>query len=55
MCSLLGNAYRILDGNIEGKRPPGTSSGRLEDNIKMGFKYGENVDWIQLTQDKIHG
>jgi hypothetical protein len=28
-------AYRILVGRPEGKRPPGTSRRRWEDNIKM--------------------
>jgi hypothetical protein len=29
------NAYRILVGKPEGKRPLGKPRGRLEDNIKM--------------------
>ena len=31
-------AYRILMGKPEGKRPPGRSRHRWEDNIKMDFQ-----------------
>jgi hypothetical protein len=31
------NAYKIVVGKLEGKRPLGTSSRRLKDNIKMEF------------------
>jgi hypothetical protein len=33
-----GNAYRILVGNLEGKRPPGRPKRRWEDNIRMDLK-----------------
>jgi hypothetical protein len=32
------NAYRILVGKPEGKRPPGRPKRRWEDNIKMEFR-----------------
>jgi hypothetical protein len=48
------NAYRLLVGNPEGKRPLGKSKRRSVGNIKMDL--GEvgwgNVDWIGLAQDK---
>jgi len=45
------NAYKILVGKREGKRPHGRPRLRWEDNIKMypkemGWK---GVDWIYLT------
>jgi hypothetical protein len=44
------NAYRILVGNPEGKRPLGRR--RWEDNIKIGWG---GMDWIDLAQDRDHG
>jgi hypothetical protein len=45
------NAYRILAGNPEGKRPLGRPRCRWVDNIKMGLrKIG--WDWIDLAQDR---
>jgi hypothetical protein len=49
-----GNAYRILLGKPEGKRPLGRPRRRWVDNIKMGLReirWG-GMDWIDLTQDK---
>jgi hypothetical protein len=47
------NAYRILVGKPEGKRPLGTPRRRWVDNIKMDLTeigwYG--MDWIVLAQD----
>jgi hypothetical protein len=47
------NAYRILVGKPEGKRPLGRPRGRWVDNIKMDV--GEigwgGMDWIDLAQD----
>jgi hypothetical protein len=48
------NAYRILVGKPEGKRPLGKPRRRWVDNIKMDFgeirRYGR--DWIELAQDR---
>jgi hypothetical protein len=41
------NAYRILVGKPEGKRPPGTRRRRWEDNIKMDLTY-DGVVWTGL-------
>jgi hypothetical protein len=44
------NAYRILKGKLEGKRPLGRPRRRCEDNIKMDFReigWG-GMDWIWL-------
>jgi hypothetical protein len=56
-CSTNGekrNAYRLLVGNPEGKRPLGRPRCRWVDNIRMDL--GEvgrgNVDWIDLAQDR---
>jgi hypothetical protein len=48
------NAYRLLVGKSEGKRPLGRPRHRWVDNIRMDL--GEvgrgDVDWIGLAQDK---
>jgi hypothetical protein len=46
------NAYRILIGKPEGKRPLGNSRHRWEDNIKMDLReiVLEGMDWIHLTR-----
>jgi hypothetical protein len=48
------NAYRLLVGKPEGKRPLGRPRRRWVDNIRMDF--GEvgrgDVDWIDLAQDR---
>jgi hypothetical protein len=48
------NAYRILVGKPEGKRPLGRPRRRLEDNIRMDLrKIGwDGKDWIDLAQDR---
>jgi hypothetical protein len=48
------NAYRILVGKPEGKRPLGRSGRRLMDNIKMDLReigWG-GIHWIALAQDR---
>jgi hypothetical protein len=48
------NAYRILVGKPEGKRPLGRSRRRWMDNIKMDLReirWG-GMDWIDLAQDR---
>ncbi|KAJ4434977.1 hypothetical protein ANN_23549 [Periplaneta americana] len=48
------NAYRVLVGRPEGKRPLGRPRRRWEDNIKMDLRdvgYDDR-DWINLAQDR---
>jgi hypothetical protein len=48
------NAYRILLGKPEGKRPVGRSKRRWVDNIKIELReigWG-GMDWIDLAQDR---
>jgi hypothetical protein len=47
------NAYRILVGKPEGKRPLGILRYNLEGNIKMEIREIEsgNMDWIHLAQE----
>jgi hypothetical protein len=48
------NAYRLLVGKPEGKKPLGRPRRRRADNIRMDF--GEvgwgDVDWIDLAKDR---
>jgi hypothetical protein len=48
------NAYRILVGNPEGKRPFGRPKHRWVDNIKMNFSEigWDGGDWIDLAQNR---
>jgi hypothetical protein len=48
------NAYRILVGMPEGKRPLGTPRPRWVDNIKMDLREIEwhGVHWIDMAQDR---
>jgi hypothetical protein len=48
------NAYRILVGKPEGKRPLGRPRRRGVDNIKMDLREigWDDVDWIDLAQDR---
>jgi hypothetical protein len=48
------NAYSILVGNSECKRPLGIPRRRWVDNIKMDLRViGWNgMDWIDLAQDR---
>ncbi|KAJ4443827.1 hypothetical protein ANN_05613 [Periplaneta americana] len=45
------NAYRVLVGRLEGKRPLGRPRRRWEDNIKMDLREVgyDNRDWINLA------
>jgi hypothetical protein len=48
------NAYMILVGKLEGKRPLERPRRTLGDNIKMNFReigWGD-MDWIDLAQDR---
>jgi hypothetical protein len=48
------NAYRILVGKPEGKRPLGRPRRRWVDNIKMDLREIElyGLDWIDLAQNR---
>jgi hypothetical protein len=48
------NAYRILVGKADGKRPLGRSRRRWVDNIKMDLREigWDGIDWIDLAQDR---
>jgi hypothetical protein len=49
------NAYKILAGKPEGKRPLGRHGRKYEDNIKIDIReigIG-GVDWIHLAQDRV--
>jgi hypothetical protein len=56
-CSTNGekkNAYRILMGKSEGKRPLGRPRRRWVYNIKMDLREigRDGIDWIDLAQDR---
>jgi hypothetical protein len=48
------NAYRILAGKSEIKRPLGRSRRRWVDNIKMDLREigWDGMDWIDLSQNR---
>jgi hypothetical protein len=48
------NAYRILVGNTEGKKPLGKSRRMWVDNIKMYLRVmgWDGMNWIDLAQDR---
>jgi hypothetical protein len=48
------DAYNILVGRPEGRRPLGRPRRRREDNIKMDLREigFVDVDWIHLAQDR---
>ncbi|KAJ4435473.1 hypothetical protein ANN_18089 [Periplaneta americana] len=48
------NAYRVLVGRPEGKRPLGRPRRRWEDNMKMDLREVgyDDRDWINLAQDR---
>jgi hypothetical protein len=50
------NAYRILVGKPEGRRPLGRPRRRGVDNIKMDLRETgwDGVDWVDLAQDRDH-
>ena len=47
------NAYKVLVGKPEGKRPLGRPRRRWEDNIKMDLREVgcDRGDWIDLAED----
>jgi hypothetical protein len=52
---IMKNACNILDGKLDGKRPPGKPRCRWNDNIEMGVRDGScvGVQWVQLAQDRV--
>jgi hypothetical protein len=48
------NAYNILVGKPEGKRPLGRPRSRREDNIRSDLRETgwEIVDWMRVDQDR---
>jgi hypothetical protein len=48
------NAYRILVGKPEGKRPHGRPRHRWVDNIKMDLREigWDGVDWMDMVEDR---
>jgi hypothetical protein len=50
------NAYRILLGKLEEKRPLGRPRCRWVDNIKIDLReiVRNCVDWIDLAEDRDH-
>jgi hypothetical protein len=46
--------YRVLEGNLEGKRPLGRPRRRCDDNINADLQEVgcDGVDWIELAQDR---
>ena len=48
------NAYRVLVGKPEGKRPLGRPRRRWEDNIKMDLREVDcdRGEWIDLAEDR---
>jgi hypothetical protein len=51
------NAYRILVGKPEGKKPLRRQRHRLEDSIKMDPREigWDGMDWIDVVQDRDQG
>jgi hypothetical protein len=43
------NAYRILAGKPEGKRPLGSARRRWVDNVNIDLR---DIGWIDLAQDR---
>jgi hypothetical protein len=46
------NAYMVLVGKPEGKRPLVRPRLRWEDNIKMDLREIGGMDWIDAAQDR---
>jgi hypothetical protein len=44
--------YRVLVEKPEGKKPIGRTRRRWKDNIKMDLLGCEDMDWIDLAQDR---
>jgi hypothetical protein len=50
------DAYRILVGTPEGKRPLGRTRSRWVENIKIDLREigWDGVDWMDMAQDRDH-
>jgi hypothetical protein len=48
------NAYKILVGKPEGKRPLGRPTRRWDDSLRIDHRGTgwEDVDWMHLAQDR---
>jgi hypothetical protein len=51
------NAYKILVGKPEGRRPLGRPRLKWVDGIKMDLREigWDGMDWIDLAQDRVSG
>jgi len=49
------DAYRVLVGKLDGKRPLGRRRPRWEDYIKLGLKaiFWEDMDGVGQAQDRV--
>jgi hypothetical protein len=49
----MGNAYKILVGTPERKRPLGGRRRRCKDNIEVGLREigWRGVDWMRVTEE----
>jgi len=47
------NAYRILVGRSEGKRPLGMPRSKCEDNIKINFKQLNVILWTGFISPRV--
>jgi hypothetical protein len=54
LCTYEWNAYRILVGKSEGRRPLGRPRRRWVDNIKIDLREigWDDMEWIDLAQDR---
>jgi hypothetical protein len=53
-CLVVHISFRVLVGNLEGKRPLGRPRRRWEDNIKINLQEvgGVRGDWMEMAQDR---
>jgi hypothetical protein len=51
------SAFKVMMGKPESKRPLGTPTSRLEENIKMVLETlrRQTVDWLELAQERTCG
>jgi hypothetical protein len=48
------NAYRFLEGNLEGRRPLGRPRSRWEENIRTDLREigWDGIDWTDLAEHR---